>query len=274
MSYVINTNVNGLYANAYGRLNQSKIDESMERLSTGLRINRSSDDSAGMQIANQLRKQYNGLQQGTKNANDAIGLVQIADSALSEYQDLLVQARDKAVQATSDTNSDEARAALEEDVKLLMEQADKIAKETQFNGINLLDGSFTDKKFQVGSESGQTIGMTIDNTDTTSLGVDDASIDLTTQSGADAAIQSFDDAIKQLDSIRSGIGSTQLALESRIRVNETTAVNVKAAESQIRDADLAEEEEKLNKYSILQQANNYALGKSFEQQQMVLQLFR
>ena len=230
--------------------------------------------AARMNIANQLRRQYEGLVQGNKNANDAIGLVKIADGALEEYQKLLVTARDKAVQAASDTNSDEARAALEEDVKQLMEQANKIATETQFNGISLLDGTFTNKVFQVGSESGQTITMSIDDATTTTLGVDDASIDLTTQSGADSAIQSFDDAIKTLDGIRSNIGSTQLALESRIRVNDTTAVNVKAAESQIRDVDMAEETEKLNKNQVILQANQYALSKSIENQSLILNLLR
>jgi flagellin len=274
MSFRINTNTNALFANVYGRQTQAKLDSSLEKLSTGLRINRAADDAAGMQIANQLRSQSQGLLQGNKNAQDAIGLVKIADGALDEYQKLLVTARDKSLQAASDTNSDEARAALEEDVKLLMEQADKIATETQFNGINLLDDSFTGKKFQVGSESGQTISMTIADSKIATLGVADGDIDLTTQAGADTAVQSFDAAIKTLDSIRSGIGSTQLSLESRIRVNEATQVNVAAAESQIRDVDYASEQEKLTKNNIKMQANTYALQQSFQNQQLVLGLLR
>jgi flagellin len=274
MSYRINTNIQALWANATSKEINRQIDVSMERLSTGLRINRAADDAAGMQIANQLRRQYEGLVQANKNANDAIGLVKIADGALEEYQKLLVTARDKAVQAASDTNSDEARAALEEDVKQLMEQANKIATETQFNGINLLDGSFTNKVFQVGSEAGQTITMSIGDATTATLGVDDASIDLTTQSGANTAIQSFDAAIKTLDGIRSNIGSTQLALESRIRVNDATAVNVKAAESQIRDVDMAEETERFTKNQVILQANQYALSKSIENQSLILNLLR
>ena len=274
MSFRINTNTSANFANVYGRQTQSKIDKSLERLSTGLRINRAADDSAGMQIANQLRSQSEGLLQANKNANDAIGLVKISDGALEEYQKLLVTARDKAIQASSDTNSDDARAALEEDVKQLMEQADKIATETQFNGISLLDGTFTNKVFQVGSESGQTIAMSIGDAKTATLGVDDASIDLTTQTGADAAIQSFDTAIKTLDGIRSNIGSTQLALESRVRVNEATQVNVAAAESQIRDVDYAKEDAELQKNNIIMQANQYALQMSFQNQELVLGLLR
>jgi len=230
--------------------------------------------AAGMAIANQLRSQSQGLLQGNRNAQDAIGLVKIADGAMEEYQKILVTARDKSIQAASDTNSDEARAALEEDVKQLLEQADKIAKNTQFNGINLLDGTFTDKKFQVGSESGQVVTMSIANTDIASQNIADDDIDLTTQSGADAAIVSLDAAIKSIDTIRSGIGSTQSALESRVRVNEATQVNVAAAESQIRDVDYAKEQEKLTKNNIKMQANTFALQQSFQNQQLVLGLLR
>jgi len=274
MSFRINTNTAALFANMYGKQTQAKIDSSLEKLSTGLRINRAADDSAGMAIANQLRSQSQGLAQGNKNAADAVGLVKIADGALDEYQKILVTARDKAVQASSDTNSPEARAALEEDVKQLLSQADDIATQTSFNGINLLDGTFTGKKFQVGSESNQTVNMSISNTDLTSQGLDDASVDLTTQAGAQTAIGSLDTAIQSIDAIRSGIGSTQNALESRMRVNEATITNVKAAESQIRDVDYAAEQERLNTNTIKMQANIFALGKAFESQSLVLNLLR
>jgi flagellin len=227
-----------------------------------------------MAIANQLRKQNEGLLQANKNIQDAIGLVQTADSALQEYSKILVEARDKAISAANDTSSPEARAALEEDVKLLLQQADDIAKTTSFNGINLLDGSFTGKKFHVGSETNQVINMSIANTDIATQNIADGDIDLTSQSGADAAIVSLDAAIKSIDSIAAGIGSTQSALESRVRVNEVTAANVKAAESQLRDVDYAEEQEILNKNSIKAQANAFALSKSFEQQSLVLNLLR
>jgi flagellin len=274
MSYRINTNTSALFTNMYGRETARQADLSLEKLSTGLRINRAADDSAGLSIANQLRSQSQGLLQANKNASDAIGLVQIADGALEEYSKILVLARDKSVQASSDTNSPEARAALEEDVKQLLQQADDISQQTSFNGINLLDGSFTTKKFHVGSEAGQTITMSIANTDIASQGIDDASIDLTTQAGAEAAITSLDNAIKSIDAIRSGIGSTQSSLESRIRVNDITSVNVKAAESQIRDVDYAAEQENLNTLSIKQQAGAYALTKSFESQSLVLNFLR
>jgi len=274
MGFTINTNNSANFALLYGRQTQQKIDSSLEKLSTGLRINRAADDAAGMAIANQLRSQSQGLIQGNKNAQDAIGLVKIADGAMDEYQKILVTARDKSVQAASDTNSPEARAVLEEEVKQLLQQADDIATTTSFNGINLLDGTFTSKKFQVGSESGQTISMSIANTDIASQNIADADIDLTTQAGADAAIVSLDAAIKSIDAVRSGIGSTQNALESRVRVNEATAANVMAAESAIREVDYAAEQTALNTNTIKLQANTFALGKALENQQMILSLLR
>jgi len=274
MSFRINTNNSANFTLAYGKMNQAKINQSLERLSTGLRINRAADDAAGMAIANQLRSQSQGLIQGNKNANDAVGLVKIADGAMGEYQKILVIARDKSVQAANDTESDDARNALEEDVKQLLEQADQIANNTEYNGIKLLDGTFTDKKFQVGSENGQTISMSIDSTKIADQHIADSDIDLTTQSGAEDAITSLDAAIKSIDKIRGGIGSTQNALESRIRVNEITQLNVASAESQIRDVDYASEQKKLTTNNIKQQANNFALQQSFQNQQMVLGLFR
>lgn len=274
MSFIINTNTAALFTNMYGKQTQNAINSSLEKLSTGLRINRAGDDAAGMAIANQLRAQHQGLGQANKNAQDAIGLVKIADGAMEEYSKILVTARDKAVQAASDTNSPEARASLEAEVKELLDVADQIAKTTSFNGINLLDGTFTAKQFQVGSEAGQTVSMSIANADIVTQGVDDASIDLTTQVGATAAITSIDAAIKSIDTIRSSIGSTQNALESRVRVNSATQVNVMSAESQIRDVDYAAETEMLNRNSLKIQANAFALSKTFEQQQLVLNLLR
>jgi flagellin len=258
----------------YGRLTQNKLDTSLERLNSGFRINRAADDSSGMIIADQLRSQSHGLIQGTKNAHDAIGMVKIADSALIEYQDLLVQARDKASAAISDTNSDEARNALEEDVKQLMEQANSIATQTSFNGINLLDGSFSNKSIQVGAYAGQTISITIGDTKTATLGIADGDIDLTTGAGATTAVTDIDTAIAAIDTIRAGIGSTQNALESRVRTNEATTTNILAAESQIRDTDMAAETANANKLQIQTQVQSWALGKTFDAQSSILNLLR
>ena len=274
MSFSINTNIGSLYSNMYNRKTENSLASSLEKLASGFRINRAADDSAGLAIANQLKTQHMGLAQANNNISDAIGLVKIADGALEEYTELLTKARDKAVAATSDTNSVEARAALEADVKSLMEQADAIAKQTEFNGIKLLDGTFTAKVFQVGSESGQTITMTIDNADAATQNIEDADLVLTTQAGADAAIVSLDAAIKSIDAIRSGIGSTQISLESRARVNEITITNVKAAESGIRDVDMLEESANSNRLALQQQAGMWATSQAQQNQSLIMQLLR
>lgn len=242
------------------------------QLETGKRINRAADDASGLAIANQLKSQHQGLSQAIKNANDAVGLTNIADSALQEYTDIIMFARDKASQAISDSNSVESRAALNADVAALMSSANDIATQTSFNGINLLDGSFANKQFQTGAYSGQTTSITIANADTTALGID--ALDLTTGDNATSALQALDAALKTLDGIRSGIGSTTQGLESRIRNMETTKINIMAAESNIRDVDEAQARADLDTWSIRSQASTFAFQMAQQTQQMILRLFQ
>ena len=263
-------------ANAVFGINNStnQMDKLLEQLQTGKRINSAADDSSGLAIANQLQTQHQGLAQAVRNSNDGIALVKIADSALQEYTDILLLARDKASQAVSDTNSVESRAALEADVKALMESADIIAKQTSFNGINLLDGTFTGKTLQTGAYSGQTTSITINNADAATLGIDDASVDLTTSAGAATAMTDIDAAMKTLDGIRSSIGSTQQGLESRVRNMETTIVNIQSAESNIRDVDVVQARADLDQWNIKNQAATFAFTMSAQTQQNVLRLFQ
>jgi flagellin len=263
-------------ANAIFGINNSnnQMAKLNEQLQTGFRINRSADDASGLAIANQLRSQSQGLDQAIRNSNDAIGLTNIADSALKEYTDILSLARDKASQAVSDSNSVESRAALEADVKALMDSADVIAKQTSYNGINLLDGTFTAKSFQTGAYSGQTTSLTIANADIATLGIADADIDLTTSAGGTAAMVSIDAAMKTLDGIRSGIGSTTQGLESRVRNMTTTSVNIKSAEDNIRGVDLAQAKADLDQWSIKNQASTFAFSMAAQTQQNILRLFQ
>lgn len=263
-------------ANAIFGINNanSKMSSLMEQLQTGNRINRASDDSSGLAIANQLRSQYQGLDQAIRNSNDAISLTNIADGALQEYTEILLEARDKASQAVSDSNSDESRAALEADVKALMESAEAIAANTSFNGINLLDGSFSEKTFQTGAYSGQTTSITIADASTATLGIDDASIDLTTSDGAASALTAIDAAMKTLDGIRSGIGSVTNGLESRVRNMETTKVNIMSAEDNIRGVDAAQVKAELDQWNIKSQAATFAFSMSAMVQQNILRLFQ
>jgi len=263
-------------ANAIFGINNSnnQMSKLTHQLETGKRINKASDDASGLAIANQLQSQHQGLSQAIRNSNDAISLTNIADGALQEYTDILMEARDKASQAISDSNSTESRAALEADVKALMESADEIAKQTSFNGINLLDGTFTNKSFQTGAYSGQTTSISIANVDAATLGVDDASLDLTTGAGAATALTDIDAALKTLDGVRSGIGSVTSGLESRVRNMETTKINIQAAESNIRDVDEAQARADLDKWSIRSQASTFAFQMAQQTQQNILRLFQ
>lgn len=252
----------------------AKMGKLMEQLQTGFRINRAADDSSGLAIANQLQVQHQGLSQAIKNSNDAIGLTNIADGALQEYTEILMKARDKASQAVSDSNSTESRAALEADVKSLLDSADVIAKQTSFNGIKLLDGTFTAKTFQTGAYSGQTTSISIANTDIATLGLADASVDLTTGAGAATAMTSIDAALKTLDGVRSGIGSVTQGLESKVRNMETTKINIQSAEKNIRGVDEAQARADLDTWNIRNQAATFAFSMASQTQQNILRLFQ
>jgi len=150
--------------------NMSKIDDLLLQVQTGNRINKASDDSSGLTIANNLRMQSNSLTQGTKNATDAKNLLNIVDGSLTTYKDTIDLMKSKAISAASDTSSSESRNALQKDISNYMKSLNKIANETSFNGMNLLNGTFTNKEFQVGAYSNQTIGVSINSLHTTKIG--------------------------------------------------------------------------------------------------------
>lgn len=261
-------------ANAiYGINNsQNQMQKLLEQLQTGKRINRAADDSSGMAIANQLSSQAHGLGQAIRNANDAIGLTNIADGGLQEYSDILIKIRDKASQAVSDSNSADSRAALKADIDALVASAEKIATNTSFNGINLLDGTFTGKKFQTGAYSGQTTDISISSTKTADLGIN--SLDVSDATNASTSLTSIDAAIKSLDTIRSSIGSVTQGLESRVRNMTTTKVNIETAESNIRNVDEAQARADLDKWNVRNQAATFAFSMASQTQQNILRLFQ
>jgi len=170
MSFKINTNKYGVYAQARTKANNEQLTSSLEKLSSGVKINKAADDASGLAIANTLKMQSNGLGQSIKNANDAISIIQIADNALGEVTNMLQTIRTKAVQSAQDGQSYESRLAIQKDVQKLMEQINNISKTTSFNGSTLLDGSFSSKEFQIGAYSNQTLNMTVNATDTKSIG--------------------------------------------------------------------------------------------------------
>ena len=170
MSFKINTNVYALTAHAKSNAINSNLSESVEKLSSGLRINKAADDASGMAIANSLRMQSSGLTQAIKNANSAVSLVQIADNAMEEMGKILTTIKAKAVQAAEDGQTKDTRISLQKDVNRLLEGLNNISKNTTFNGQNLLSGAFADKEFQVGAYSNETINISIGATDTDHIG--------------------------------------------------------------------------------------------------------
>ncbi len=450
MGFQINTNVAAMNAHMNSVNNNRGLDKSLQALSSGLRINSAADDASGLAIANQLNSQAEGLGQAIRNANDGINVAQTADGALEEYTNIINTVRTKSIQAASDGQNANSRAAIQNDIDKLLEEANNIAKTTSFNGQNLLDGSYTDKQFQIGAYANETVGMDIGNAKITSIGdyakttggvttaalaagdltinsvdvgtaTDDAkdqarainsvstttgvsataktevvggsvvggtladgditinsisigamtiqandadstlvdaindisdqtgvtaslaagaitltaddgraitigqanagaakggftaattqgkltlesdkaivvggaavadsgltagtvatsgslnSIDVGTRSGAQDAIKTTDAALRQIDAIRSDIGSTQNQLESTVRNISVTQVNVTAAESTIRDVDFAAESANLQKHNILAQSGVYAMSQANSAQQNVMRLLQ
>lgn len=261
------------YANMNLRNTSAGLNNSLNKLSTGRRINRAADDASGMVISNSLNSQSRGLGQSIRNANDSISLLQVADGALQESSDLLQQIREKAMQAASDTQSPASRQAIQSDINKMLDSLKMISDTTSYNGQKLLSGSFSGKQTQVGADSGQTIAISIGNVSPDQLGNTDgttiADINVLTMEGAQDAIGLVDAAISDLNQVRSDIGSTQNQLTSAVSSMATTRVNLDAAESQIGDLDFAEETMTLAKMKVLLESQIFAqtqAGKVNEQQ--------
>ncbi|TKI71028.1 flagellin [Sulfurimonas crateris] len=272
MGFRINTNIGAMNAHRSATQNNVGLDKSLNSLSSGLRINRAADDSAGLAIANQLSAQSNGLGQAIRNANDGIGLIQTADGALEEYGNILNRVRKLAVQAANDTQSTTSRSYISGEITALMAQADDIATTTAFNGINLLDGSKASFTFHTGAYANETQSVTIGDAQVTAIVAGTYTVN--TQTNAEIAISSMDAAIIAVDDLRATLGAAQNRLESTVRNISVTQVNVKAAESQIRDVDFAAESANFAKHNILAQSGSYAMSQANAVQQNVLRLLQ
>jgi flagellin len=246
--------------------------KSMEKLSSGLRINRAGDDAAGLAISEKMRGQIRGLDQASRNAQDGISLIQTAEGALNETHAILQRMRELAVQSSNDTNVTSDRTALQAEVTELISEVSRIANNTEFNTQNLLDGTFTAKKFHIGANSGQSIALSINNMTASGLGIN--AVDITTQAGADAAITTINTALEKVSSERSKLGANQNRLEHTINNLGTSSENLTAAESRVRDVDMAKEMMNQTKNSILSQAAQAMLAQANQQPQGVLQLLR
>jgi flagellin len=270
----INHNISAL--NTYRQLsfNNTQTAKNLEKLSSGYRINRAGDDAAGLAISEKMRGQIRGLEMATKNAQDGISLIQTAEGALNETHAILQRIRELAVQAANDTNTDNDRDELQKEVDQLLQEIDRIANTTQFNTKNLLDGSLSGSGliFHIGANQDQNVTLTISSMRASGLGV--SGIDISSQSGANNAITTIDNAIDKVSSERAKLGAMQNRLEHTINNLGAAAENLTAAESRIRDVDMAKEMMEFTKNSILTQAAQAMLAQANQLPQGVLQLLR
>ncbi|MEW6581373.1 MAG: flagellin [Actinomycetota bacterium] len=254
----------------------TNIGKAMERLSSGLRINRAADDAAGLAVSEVMRAQVRGMGVAQRNAHDGISLVQVADGAMGTAQDMLQRARDLAVQASNGTLTDTQRTNLDKEVQQILTEVGKVGSDTDFNGIKILAGSVAAAAsavtLQVGANGSQTIGFTIGTVSTSDLGI--SGIAVSTQASASAAIASIDSALATLSTARATMGSIQNRLEQTITRLGVTSENLQAAESRIRDADMAQEMIRFTKNQILQQSGTAMLAQANQAPQSVLSLLR
>jgi len=270
---IINHNIAAL--NTLNRLNiaTNAQSKSMEKLSSGLRINRAGDDAAGLAISEKMRSQIRGLDQAARNSQDGISLIQTAEGALNETHEILQRMRELAVQGGNDTNTTEDRQQIQTELNQLMSEIDRIANTTEFNTKNLLGGAFK-ATLQVGANDGQIINFSISAMDTTGLSISVGNISVGNNALASVAISAIDNAIKLVSTQRSKLGALQNRLEHTINNLSTSSENLTAAESRIRDVDMAKEMMEQTKSSILAQAAQAMLAQANQQPQGVLQLLR
>ena len=258
----------------------SAMSKSTEKLSSGYKINRAADDAAGLSISEKMRSQIRGLNKAASNAQDGISLVQVAEGALNETHSILQRMNELATQAANDTNTSVDREAIQQEMNQLTSEIDRIQSTTQFNSMNLLDGTFSSKalKLQVGAMSGQSISVSIAKMSASKLGLADAtgkvSLKVSAFSTAGAAMKSIQDAIKTVSDTRSKLGAIQNRLEHTINNLNTTSENTQAAESRIRDTDMASEMVEYSKNNILAQAGQSMLSQANQQTQGVLSLLQ
>ena len=293
MAVYVNTNVSSLNGRRYLNNVQNQLTTTYQRLSSGMRINSAKDDAAGLQIADRLTTQINGLNQGNRNTNDGIALAQTIESGMDEISGMLQKIRTLAVQSANGTNTQDDRMALNKEAESLREEITRIATQTKFGGMTVLEGKTTKSIYgaggatagkltlQVGANNGDNISFDVSNF-TFSTMVDKAGIKATAAEGkniklsaasnAMAVISAMDTLIAKVDAQRADLGAIQNRLESSIRNQSNVSANQADARSRIRDADFAEESANLSQQSIIQQAATSMLMQANSRPQLALSM--
>ena len=285
---IINHNLSAMYADRSLRVTNGSMEKGMEKLSSGMRINRVGDDASGLAVSEKMRSQIRGLERASKNAQDGISFIQTTEGYLQESQDIVQRLRELAVQASNGVYTAEDRMQIQVEVSQLVDEIDRISSHAQFNGLNLLTGRFARETgenavtgsmwFHIGANMDQREQVYIGTMTSKALGVknvgDDSIINFESPDGSNRAIGTLDAALKKISKQRADLGAYQNRLEHAIRGIDVGAENMQAAESRIRDTDMANEMVKYTKDRILAQAGNAMLAQANQKTQQVMQLLQ
>ncbi|MDR0998666.1 MAG: flagellin [Treponema sp.] len=280
---IINHNMSSLYANRELGVTQGNVARSIEKLSSGLRINRAGDDASGLAVSEKMRSQIRGLNQAERNIQNGVSFIQTTEGYLQETQDILHRLRELSVQSANGIYSDEDRVQIQVEVSQLVDEVNRIASHAQFNGMNLLTGAFSREEgnrtmlLQVGANMDQNEQIFIGNMTASALGLqnvqgEEGSVSIASPEQANAAIGTVDEALRQLSKQRADLGAYQNRFEMAAQGIAIASENLQAAESRIRDADMASEMVNFSKDSILSQAGSAMLAQANVRTQSVLQL--
>jgi len=282
---VINHNMSSLFASRQEGLNAASLQSAMERLSSGERINKAGNDASGLAVSEKMRSQIRGLNQASRNIGDAVSFVQVSEGYLAETTDVLQRIRELAVQASNGVYSDEDRMQIAVEVSQLVAEVDRISSSAQFNGMNLLTGRFaresdTVMQFQIGANVDQNIRAYIGTMTATALGLkgqqgDESNIiSVNSPDDASKTLSTIDEALKNVNKQRADLGAYQNRMEMAQKGINVAAENTQAAESRIRDTDMAKEVVEYTKDQILQSAATAMLAQANSQSQNVLALLK
>lgn len=282
MGLRIRTNVESLTAQRFMGQNNNNLTSSLEKLSSGHRINKSADDAAGFAISENLRAKTRGLNQAKRNANDGVSLVQVAEGSLNEVNNILVRLRELSVQAASDTLGQKEKSFLQKEYAELVEEVDRIAQTTEFNGLQLMsdEAAQQDLSVQVGynGELQDTIKLKLSDTDqginASSLGILETTLESNNREDITSNLTVIDNALTKVASQRATIGAAQSRLTSAINNLSINTESLQAANSRIRDVDFAEETAKMTQSRILSQASLSVLAQANQRPEMALSLLR
>ncbi len=285
---IINHNLSAMYTNRQLGVNGSLVDKNMEKLSSGMRINRAGDDASGLAVSEKMRSQIRGLNQASKNAANGVSFIQTTEGYLQESSDILQRLRELSVQAANGIYTNEDRMQIQVEVSQLVDEIDRIASHAQFNGMNILTGRFAREGgenvvtasmwFHIGANMDQRERVYVGTMTAKGLGVKQVSSDeilsLEAPDSANRSIGVLDEALKKVNKQRADLGAYQNRLEHAVRGIDIGAENLQAAESRIRDADMANQMVEYTKNKILAQAGNAMLAQANQQTQQVLQLLQ